>query len=484
MSFLTTETAATSAIGGTAAARAAHDAEIRAHFDRIAPAYPALKARNRFYHAFLARWCRRMVAEGQKVLDVGCGRGDVLAAVRPREGVGVDLSSAMVACARADHPELTFVAEGIEEFRGDESFDAALCVNTLEYAWDAGEVLRSVHAALRDNGRILITAANPVWSPLFRVASALGMRIPDSRRLFITSRDLMNLLEMHGFEVVYEQMHLAIPKWVPLISTAVNFVVSRIPGLRLLSSTQFVVARKLPTARREYSVSIIIPCHNERENVGACARSVRPLGSSTEVVFVDDGSSDGTAEAVRAVAASGTATVPVRLVSYSPRRGKGRAVMAGIEAAAGDIVVIVDADLSTHPDELEPLYEAFATGRAEFVNGTRFMYPMEGRAMRWANYMGNRAFTILVSTIMERRVSDTLCGTKAFFRRDYGHFTMGRDPWGDYDLLFGAAEMRLVLRELPVHYRERAAGASKMKALRHTINLLKMCAIGVRQIKI
>lgn len=468
---------------GTARDRAGHDAEIRAHFDRIAPDYPALKKRNRYYHAFLARWCRAMVPAGSKVLDVGCGRGDVLAATSPREGLGVDLSPAMIAGARADHPELAFTAEGIEAFQGDGTFDAALCVNTLEYTWDVGAVLNAVHAALRDNGRILITAANPVWSPLFKIASAFGLRIPDCRRLFITSRDLMNLLELHGFEVVYEQMHLAIPKWIPVVSSVINFVVSRIPGVRLLSSTQLVVARKLPPRRREYSVSVIIPCHNERENVAACARSVRRLGAGTEVIFVDDGSSDGTAEAVRA-AAGVAGDVPVRLVSYSPRRGKGQAVVAGIASATGDICVIVDADLSTHPDELEPLYEAFATGRAEFVNGTRFVYPMEGRAMRWANYMGNRAFTILVSTIMERRVSDTLCGTKAFFRRDYAHFTMGRDPWGDYDLLFGAAQMRLVLRELPVHYRERAAGQSKMKALRHTLNLLKMCAVGFRQIKI
>jgi SAM-dependent methyltransferase len=471
------------AAAGPARDRAAHDAGTRAHFDQIAPDYPSLKKRNRYYHAFLARWCRAMVPAGAKVLDVGCGRGDVLAAVRPREGVGVDVSPRMIEYARQDHPDLAFVSEGIEAFEGDGTFDAALCVNTLEYTWDVGAVLGAVRGALRDNGRILITAANPVWSPLFKIASRFGLRIPDGPRLFITSRDLMNLLELHGFEVVYEQMHLAIPKWIPVVSGVVNFIVSRIPGIRLLSSTQLLVARKMPPARREYTVSVIIPCHNERDNVAVCAGSVHRLGAGTEIIFVDDGSSDGTADAVRTASAAAR-NVPVRLVSYSPRRGKGQAVMAGIASATGDIVVIVDADLSTRPDELAPLYEAFATGRAEFVNGTRFVYPMEGRAMRWANYMGNRAFTILVSTIMERRVSDTLCGTKAFFRRDYAHFTMGRDPWGDYDLLFGAAQMRLVLRELPVHYREREAGQSKMKALRHTLNLLKMCVVGFRQIKI
>jgi hypothetical protein len=386
----------------------------------------------------------------------------------------------MAAAATADHPNLRFTAASIEDLPAADPFDAALCINTLEYTWDVGAVLTRVHAALRDNGRLLITTANPVWSPLFKLGSTLGLRIPDTRRLFITNRDLMNLLELHGFEVVYEEMNLAIPKWIPLVSAFTNFVVSRIPGVRLLSSTQLIVARKVPQARREYSVSVVIPCHNERDNVEACARSVRKLGSATELIFVDDGSADGTAAAVRPEL---NPAIDIRLVSYTPRRGKGHAVAAGFAAARHDIVVIVDADLSTRPEELEPLYDAFAAGRAEFVNGTRFVYPMEGRAMRWANYMGNRAFTILVSWIMERRVSDTLCGTKAMFRRDVPYLTMGRDPWGDYDLLFGAAQLRLVLRELPVHYRERAAGQSKMKALRHTANLLRMCWLGWWQVK-
>jgi hypothetical protein len=103
--------------------------------------------------------------------------------------------------------------------------------------------------------------------------------------------------------------------------------------------------------------------------------------------------------------------------------------------------------------------------------------------MKWANYVGNKMFNILVSWVMESRVSDTLCGTKAMFRREYVGMQMGRDPWGDYDFLFGAAQQRLVICELPVHYRERLAGYSKMKSLKHTINLLRMCWHGFWQVK-
>jgi SAM-dependent methyltransferase len=459
--------------------RQAHTAEIERHFDALAADYPRLKDRNRYYNQFLARWCRSLVPPGRRVLDVGCGRGDVLAFVEPSDGHGLDVSNGMIEHAGRDHPGLRFSRIAIEDFTPDGSYDAALCVNTLEYTYDVGAVLDKVHAALRDNGKLLVTTANPLWSPLFNAASAVNLRIPECRRLFITERDLVNMLELHGFDVALAEMNLVMPKWLPGAGF-LNAVVSGIPGARLLSSTQLILARKVPRARREYSVSIVIPCHNEAENVERCIAESRKLGSRTEVIFVDDGSTDGTAEAVKPEI---NGEVEVKVVSYSPNRGKGRAVQAGFEAATGEVLVIVDADLTTHPSELVPLYEAFATGRAEFVNCTRFVYPMEGRAMKWINYMGNRLFTILVSLVMKRRVSDTLCGTKAMFRSDYAHMTMGRDPWGDYDFLFGAAQQRLLVRELPVHYRDRVAGRSKMKAFRHTLNLLRMCWKGLFQVR-
>jgi 2-polyprenyl-3-methyl-5-hydroxy-6-metoxy-1,4-benzoquinol methylase len=474
------ERAQTSAPGGDAAARlAGHNERIRAHFEALAETYPALKRRNRYYNDYLVRFCRAIVPPGRRVLDVGCGRGDVLAAVRPASGLGIDLSQAMVDRAARDnaaHAGLEFKKQAIEELAGDGSFDAALIINTLEYMYDIGAVLDRVHAALRDNGRLLISTANPVWSPIFKAASAVGLRIPECERLFITNEDLVNMLQLHGFDVVHKSMDLLIPKRVAGVGgivDAVNWAVSRTPIVHLLSSTQLI------------AVSAVVPCYNEEGNVGRCVTEMKKLGARTELIFVDDGSKDGTAAAVKtAIAEHARKDVDVKLVSYTPNAGKANAVQRGFEAATGDIVFILDADLTTHPEELPAMYEAFANGRAEFVNCTRFVYPMEGAAMKYANYVGNKAFAIAVSIIMGRRVSDTLCGTKALFRWDYAHFTMGRDPWGDYDFLFGAAQMRLVLRELPVHYRDRLAGLSKMNSMKHTKNLLKMCVHGFKQVQL
>jgi SAM-dependent methyltransferase len=458
-----------------------HNDAIRRHFEGLAESYLRWKARNRYYHAYLIRWCRSVLPPDARVLEIGSGRGDVLAGVDPGVGLGIDLSAEMVRRAREEHPHLAFRQEAIEAFEGDASYDAALLINTLEYAYDVGLLLDRIHGALRDNGRLLITTANPVWSPIFHVTSALGLRVPECQRLFVTNEDVVNMLRLHGFEVVFKQTTLCLPKYVPLLSDMVNWVVARTPFLRFLGSTQLILARKTPPVRREYSVSVVVPCHNERGNVDECVRAVKPFGTRTELVFVDDGSSDGTAEAIRPEL---NPAIDVRVISYSPNRGKGQAVKAGFDAARGEIVMVLDADLTTHPEELGPIYEAFATGRAEFVNCTRLVYPMQNRAMRFANFVGNKIFTLLVSLIMGARVSDTLCGTKAMFRTDYRHMIMGRDPWGDYDFLFGAAQLRLVIRELPVHYRERVAGVSKMRAFRHMMNLLRMLVHGFLQVQV
>ena len=136
------------------------------------------------------------------------------------------------------------------------------------------------------------------------------------------------------------------------------------------------------------------------------------------------------------------------------------------------------------PEELPRFFKLFEDGLADFVNGTRAIYPMEKRAMPIINYVGNKIFSLILSWIMEQRVSDTLCGTKALFKKDYKKITMEDGSWGDFDLLFGAAGLNLKIYEMPVHYKERVAGESKMKAFEHGWILLKVCWKGLRELKL
>jgi cellulose synthase/poly-beta-1,6-N-acetylglucosamine synthase-like glycosyltransferase len=174
----------------------------------------------------------------------------------------------------------------------------------------------------------------------------------------------------------------------------------------------------------------------------------------------------------------------VRLVAYDTNHGKANAVRAGFDAARHDVLVILDADMTVPPEDLPRFLAPLEGGTAEFVNGTRLVYPMAGQAMPTANFLGNKAFCFLVSWVMRQRVSDTLCGTKALLRRDYLSMPLsGRDRWGDFDLLFGAARAKLRVVEIPVHYRERVVGESKMNARRDGLLFLRACLAGWRMLR-
>ena len=265
-----------------------------------------------------------------------------------------------------------------------------------------------------------------------------------------------------------------------MLGPVLNAVLPDLPVLRYASSTQYLAAR--PRIRRQrLSVSVIVPCHNEEQNVVSCARRIPNMGAATEVIFVDDGSTDGTREAV---AAAMEDDPRVRLLAYDTNHGKANAVRAGFDAARNDVLMILDADMTVAPEDLPKFLAPLENGTADFVNGTRLVYPREGRAMPMVNFLGNKAFCFLVSWVLRQRVSDTLCGTKALLRRDYASMPLsGHDRWGDFDLLFGAGREKLRVLEVPVHYRERVAGESKMNVARDGLLFLRACLAGWRMLR-
>jgi glycosyltransferase involved in cell wall biosynthesis len=270
-----------------------------------------------------------------------------------------------------------------------------------------------------------------------------------------------------------------LPREIPLVSSLVNLAAAQLPLLNRLCMTEFVVARPAGTPA-DYSVSVIVPCYNEAGNIEECIRRVPRMGRFTEVIVVDDGSQDETAALVRPTL---NPAVEVRTLSYQPNHGKLNAVRAGFDAAQGDILMILDADMTVPPEDLPYFYIPLSEGRADFINGTRLIYPMATGSMKFQNFVGNKLFGILMTWLTELRLSDTLCGTKAFFREDYHSFSVGHDPWGDFDWLFGAAQSTCKVLEVPIHYEERRAGQSKMKALRHTWALLKACRSAFWRVK-
>jgi hypothetical protein len=457
-------------------------AELRSYFDSIAPQWEQWRARNHFYHEQVKELVAGSVVPHRTVLDIGSGTGDVLATVQPSDGLGLNVAGRLTEMARAKYPQLRFETFDPDEVVLPDGFrpDYVMSVNLLDFTYDVFELLAGLRHCVTERTLIVITTSNPLWSPLLRLASRLGRRTPRSPRNFITNRDIGSILNVQGFDVVEAALALPVPERIPVVGWLLNAVLPDMPVLRYACSTQYVAARPR-IERDELSVSVIVPCHNEEGNVAECARRVPNMGAGTEIIFVDDGSTDSTRQAALAAMEQDPR---VRLVAYETNHGKANAVRAGFDAARNDVLMILDADMTVAPEDLPKFLTPLQAGTAEFVNGTRLVYPMEGEAMPTMNFLGNKAFCLLVSWVLRQRVSDTLCGTKALLRRDYAAMPLsGGDRWGDFDLLFGAARQKLRILEIPIHYHERIAGESKMNVRREGPQFLRACLSGWRMLR-
>jgi glycosyltransferase involved in cell wall biosynthesis len=263
----------------------------------------------------------------------------------------------------------------------------------------------------------------------------------------------------------------------------------RLWAIRHLALANFILARPLNAdgGRPASRVSVIVPTRNEEGNIPAVFSRTPELGAGTELIFVEGRSSDDTSGAIeRAIAANPGREA--RLLRQTGR-GKGDAVRLGFSVASGDILMILDGDLTVPPEDLPRFYEALQSGKGELINGVRLTYPMDERAMRFANLVGNKFFSLAFSWLLEQPIKDTLCGTKALRRSDYQRIAANRsyfgdfDPFGDFDLLFGAAKLGLQIVDLPIRYRERTYGDTNIQRWRHGWLLLKMCAFAAGRIK-
>jgi Glycosyl transferase family 2/Methyltransferase domain len=462
----------------------------------IAPRRESWIKRNKYYYELLTRLLRFLVEPEKKVLSVRCDIGNLLAAVRPSNGEGIDICAEIVEIAQQQNPSLNFAVafpdkdEFLEIFGPEESFDYIL-FNDIGDTVDVLQALRNLKPLCRRHSRLLVTTYNHLWEPLVNFAEWTGMKVPRTEQNWLSTADIQNSMKLAGFEALETHWIVLFPKYVPLLSTFLNRFCARLPFLKKLCMTQVVVGRLLATAvpKEELSVSVIIPCKDEKGNVEDAVRRMPQLGGQTEIIFCDDQSTDGTAEEVRRVASC----YPERHIGleHGPGICKSKNVWTGFNAATGDVLMILDADLTTMPEELVYFMDVIASGQAEFVNGSRLVYPVPKAAMNGLNMLGNKFFSVAFTYLLGQRVKDTLCGTKVLWRTDWERIrpmvgSWGtEDRWGDYELLFGAAKLNLKILDLPVHYQERIYGTTKMtKVFRNGLIMLRMCWHGFLKLKL
>ncbi|HWY77698.1 MAG TPA: glycosyltransferase [Verrucomicrobiae bacterium] len=457
----------------------------RAFYDQRAPC--RLRETNRYYQRFLRNYFAFVVPPGLRVLEVGCSVGDLLAATKPARGTGIDFSPEMIKLAKARHPDLEFhVAEALD-LPVKEKFDYILLSDLVNDLPDVQAVLERLTDVAHPGTRIVLNFFNNVWRPILQAGEKLGIKAPTQLQNWLSTDDLANLLHLAGWEVVKTDTRLLWPVGTPLAAPLINRWLG--PVMYHFCLTIFIVARPRPqpAARPHYRCSVIIPARNEAGNIEAAVQRTPEMGLGTELVFIEGHSKDNTWEEIQRVAAK----YPKRTIKTLKQqsKGKGGAVREAFTAATGDLLFILDADLTMPPEELPKFYEVARSGIADFVNGVRLVYPMEDEAMQFLNMVANKIFGLTFSWILGQKIKDTLCGTKVLFRADYEMLARNRayfgdfDPFGDFDLIFGAAKLNLRMLDLPIRYRARTYGETNIHRWSHGWLLLRMVLFAARRMK-
>lgn len=435
---------------------------------------------------------RQRIPEQARVLEWGCGTGNVLAGLNPSRGLGLDFSEGMIAKARAmrPHSAVEYRVGDVEKEAVDEPFDYIVMNHLIGYLPDVQTALANLMPSARSRTRLVLTSLNHLWRWPLKWAQALGLVTPQPSSNWLTTDDLVNLLELAGWEVIEKTSEQLCPFNIPLVAPFVNRVIGRMPFFKGLGVTLVITARPRQVARLEGNTtcSVVVPARNEAGNVKVALERIPVMGASTEVIFVEGNSTDDTWETIQREVAAYQGPLKVRAIKQ-PGRGKWDAVQAGFAIATGDVLVIQDADLTAPPEDLPKFFAAICDGSAEFANGSRLVYPMEKQAMQFLNFLGNKFFALSLSYVLGQPIKDSLCGTKMLLRSDYvrvmerikplGDF----DPFGDFNLLFGAALLNLRIRDIPVRYKDRTYGATNISRFSHGWLLLKMTLFGLFKVK-
>lgn len=456
-----------------------------AHWDAIACKRDKWQGLGQWYHNRLTEVYRFHVTPNQKVLELGCGDGRLLAALQPARGVGVDFSGEMIQRARQKYPHLEFIHADVHNLSQiDDTFDVIVLSDLVNDLWDVQRVFEQIKPLCHPRTRILLNFYSRLWQMPLGVARTLNLATSNLYQNWLTRDDINALLVLAGFETIRTSQEVLFP--LPLGGFANRFLV-RLWPFNHFALSNFVVARPAAAPAPEPFVSVIIAARNESGNIKSLFERTPKMGRETEIVFVEGHSKDDTYAAIERERMAHLST-PSQLFRQTSI-GKADAVRLGFEKARGDVLMILDADMTVPPEDLPRFYEALVSGKGEFINGVRLVYPMEKEAMQTLNFFGNKFFSMAFSWLLGQPVKDTLCGTKVLWKKDYELIAANRsyfgdfDPFGDFDLIFGAAKLNLKIIDLPIRYRERTYGTTNISRWKHGLLLFRMVAFAARRIK-
>jgi len=462
------------------------------YFEAIAPKRKKIRNRHRYYWNDITRYIQYFVHENASVLEVGCGTGEMLNELVAAQKTGIDYSPEMIKVAKQSFPDLDLRVMNANNLEFDRTYDVVILSNLIGFVDDIQHVFLELKKVCHPNTKVIVSFYNSTWEPFLSFAEKIGLKTKSPQQNWLTHFDINNLLYLAGFDVYRQVRRTLIPFNIPILSFVFNKYFAKLPLLRYLGLNMFSFAMKFPESNEDlknrYSVSIVIPARNESGNIENAILRMPDFAKHHEIIFVEGNSTDDTWETIQKIKAKYDHTHDIKITQQSGK-GKGDAVRKGFGMATGDILMILDADLTMPPEELPKFYNAIAGYKGDFINGSRLVYAMDEKAMRFLNRLGNKFFSQAFTWLLEQKFRDTLCGTKVLFRKDYEKLIINRkffgdfDPFGDFDLLFGAYKLNLKIVEIPIRYKDRTYGDTNISRFKHGFMLLQMCIFAMRKCK-
>jgi SAM-dependent methyltransferase len=462
----------------------AHLEKIKAHFDQSATLSPQAIS----YRRLLAGYFNLLIPADASVLEVGCGAGELLACIKAKSKAGIDLSEDQISRARQRVPEADLmVTDGETLQMPGRFFDYIILSDAINLAADVQRLFERLHGVSHGQTRLILNFHSNLWKPLVWLSTFVGLRSKQPECNWLTREDVVGLLGLSDWELIRFESRLLLPIRIFGLEALVNRWIA--PVLSPLCLVNFAIARPMPRSVgvKPRTVSVVIPARNEAGNIESAVTRTPEMGEWTQLIFVEGHSKDNTWQEIERVAQQYNSR-RIKIHRQSGK-GKGNAVREGFDLADGELLMILDADLTMPPEELPKFYEAVASRKCEFANGCRLVYPMEHRAMRFLNMCANKAFSLVFSWLLGQPVKDTLCGTKVMMAEAYQRIAANRtyfgefDPFGDFDLLFGASKLNLKVLDIPIRYRERVYGDTNIQRWRHGVLLLRMVLFAAKKLK-
>jgi ubiquinone/menaquinone biosynthesis C-methylase UbiE len=466
---------------------------LREYFNRQAPNRASRNGLNAYYWNDITRCIDYFIDENSSVLEIGCGTGNLLKGLKSQNKSGIDFSEDMISLAQKNNPDSTFHVMNAEQITLGKTYDVVVLSNLVGYLPDVQAVFEELNKVCHDRTKVIVNYYSKFWEPFLNIGEKIGIKTKGPDQNWLTQQDIINLLDLAGFEVYRSNRRMLLPINIPVLSFLLNRYIAKLPFFRAFCINHFCFAQKKLAYRAEevsekYSVSVVIPARNESGNIENAILRTPKLGRHTEIIFIEGNSTDDTWATIQRVQEKYKNSYDIK-IGQQEGKGKGDAVRKGFGMATGDILMILDADLTVPPEDLPKFYNALATGKGGFINGSRLVYAMDKKAMRFLNMLGNKFFSWAFSWLLEQPFRDTLCGTKVIFRDDYQKLISNRkffgefDPFGDFDLIFGAYKLNLKIVEVPIRYKERTYGDTNISRFKHGLILLRMCAFASRKIK-